>query len=518
MSEQEHGEVRWVPEEQYRSRVGAEIAENLNASTGYDMFDPDDFYLDNDPEVYAEMRTMPAPEPDEARSTEEEWRQTDQLCRDYDLQAEQAAYSPDDVADERMPRRLEYADGTGDYPLFEGVQIIEDDNGLRFRTPRRIIRTKDGAVWGLSVFGSLKHFKERDDYGFIRSLADEQGMPIGAIWKPHLYPWEEVGEDGLPLIRDRERCEITVELADLNEARAHGAQVEIAITTPSGRYQAQPDQGLSYNPRGDQYFEEFVDMQRRQIADVVEYPNAIGEPPSLSALLLKLYDAGEFERADRIEMGEEPLPPELTEYDRPNDWQVREPFITKSLASGTMWVPIDLLRSGAIEAAISFPSMQPRLQRQVRGVTTLEELVGQFPPSQEVLEVLDDTMQQLFIPEPRKKFRDQQVGFVADFGGEGERRKQLVRATWMAEPTIANGSLDGDKRRTALFIVDDGRIFELWRHERPAQYPIPGSELPFDQQTEAAYEFRAHGESKPTWDDARALFLGAHRHLYGERK
>lgn len=164
---------------------------------------------------------------------------------------------------------VNYLDGAEKHELFANVIVSETDHGVRFDVPPRIVSAPDIGKFVLTAYGARRWFKERDDYGEIRtwqSLTDPSEG--GQIWIPHLYPFEEVDEKGLPLIRDIERCRLTIEL------QGHGYQgrevppLEVSVHTDDDVLTASENEA-SYNPFGEFYFTDFNSMNRTVHVEIV---------------------------------------------------------------------------------------------------------------------------------------------------------------------------------------------------------------------------------------------------------
>lgn len=239
-------------------------------------------------------------------------------------------------------------EGTESCPLFTNVRIVEENGSLRFDVPKRFIDTPEDGKWSLEVFGRRRWFKERDDYGDIRFL--KNGC---AIWVPHLFPFEDMDEQELPTIRDRERCEVTVCLQPPIDSYVD-KPLQVAIKTPQGEFLAH-ESPESYNADGVSYFTEFTWNGKPLVSDLVTYPER--RWTSLREYLREMKPNLSAQEYDAIMCGEpsanEDIAPFLAQ-DHPGDWWEREKSGYTSAAFGSIWVPVDLLRKG-IEADISFP-------------------------------------------------------------------------------------------------------------------------------------------------------------------
>lgn len=107
--------------------------------------------------------------------------------------------------------KLEHIDLRKLYNFLEGGKLSATNGRLYFESPQRVVETEQFGALVVSVRGARRWFKERDDYGstrfFVKAYAGSEHLS-GAYWVAHLYPCEEVDEQGLPLIRDRERLEM----------------------------------------------------------------------------------------------------------------------------------------------------------------------------------------------------------------------------------------------------------------------------------------------------------------------
>lgn len=244
----------------------------------------------------------------------------------------------------REARGLECLDGTQAHPMFENVQVIEENDGLRFRVPRRLIETPTAGKWIFEIYGRRKWFKERDDFGDVRFTVSGD-----CLWIPHLFPFEETNADGLPLILDRERCEVMVTLQQAEDNA--DIATTAAIKTQFGELSAQ-ESALSYNPEFIRYFDEFEFQGKPLVADTVTYPPHRWE--SLEHYFREMHPDMDSETYYSILLGQLPFPEEYGAQFEPNDWQERERSGFSGTAFGSIWVPVDELRRG-IEADISFP-------------------------------------------------------------------------------------------------------------------------------------------------------------------
>jgi hypothetical protein len=240
-------------------------------------------------------------------------------------------------------------EGTGSNRLFANVRVIEENGSLRFNVPRRFVDTPEDGKWSLEVSGGRRWFKERDDFGVVRFLKNGN-----SIWVPHLFPFEDTDDQGLPIILDRERCEVTVSLQP-----PIGLYVDkplnVTIETREGKFSAgeSPD---SYNVAGISYFTEYTWDGKPLVSDLVTYPER--RWPSLQIYLQEMKPNVSADEYDAIMCGEpsadEGIAPYLAQY-QPGDWFDRESSGYGGTAFGTIWVPVEMLRDNRIVADISFP-------------------------------------------------------------------------------------------------------------------------------------------------------------------
>ena len=235
--------------------------------------------------------------------------------------------------------------------LFRNVVITDDEYGVRFDTPERIVDSQLYGSFALRVYGELRYFKEHDDYGEIRFL-HQAGEISDAIWLPHLYPFESVDADtNLPTIVDRERCSFIVSLGRIEDGPKPAPYPrEIAIHSSQGIFAALPDMG-SFDSEED-YYTEFHWVEHGAIAQRVEWPS--DEPPSVTDFLGELL-ATDVGRYNRILSGEEELPKAFEKSHEPLDFRTRLTWVNETglQATGSIWVPVEELRRG-IDADIEF--------------------------------------------------------------------------------------------------------------------------------------------------------------------
>lgn len=240
--------------------------------------------------------------------------------------------------------KREYLDGRQVHPLFQDVRLIEENDGVRLEVPKRYIDTPADGKWAFEIRGKQRWFKEHDDFGAFRLT--QSGV---TLWIPHLFPFEETNEAGLPVILDRERCELTVSLQPIGENNTDvtTAQVE----TQFGTLTADEAPG-SYNQYQILFFTDFEYQGVPLRADLVTYPDFRWS--SLGQYLQEKDPTTSQAKYDAIMLGNLPLPEEYSAQDRPDDWSERQPSRYAGTASGTIWVPLDEIRRG-IESTLSFP-------------------------------------------------------------------------------------------------------------------------------------------------------------------
>jgi hypothetical protein len=255
-----------------------------------------------------------------------------------------------------MPEKEpEVADAAHYIDLFKNVVIAQDDEGVRFSVPERILRSEKFGSFALNVYGEVEYFKEHDHYGQIRTLQRDGGI-MCAVWAPHLFPFEEVDPvTHLPDILDRERCSFVATLHREQEGEQSAPHpYELAIHSPRGIFAAIPDMGQSYS--GHDVFNEFHWYLHRAVGQHVEWPDET--PPSTADFLADLM-VSDPDRFNRIMQGEETMPAEFEKAHEPLDYRTRESWANESglQAFGAIWVPVDELRRG-IEAEVEFPMFQ----------------------------------------------------------------------------------------------------------------------------------------------------------------
>ena len=258
---------------------------------------------------------------------------------------------PFDEAAHDSVSAVERLDGASPHKLFDNVVVIEEADGVRFEAPRRLIETKNHGRWQLRVYGARRWFKEVDHYGEIRFTQSGE-----VLWIPHLYPFEELDGDNLPIIRDRERCALTVELSKYQGEMPEPDKSEVCIDTPKAGYVA-CESIESYNPNGLRYYDEFATESLRLIVRIVTYPErqwqmyadyADSHPDAPS--LYDILNSG----------GSLTMPAEYTAQDLPNAWYDRERReLSPTGAFGRIYVPVDMLRHGALDdVMIRFPMFE----------------------------------------------------------------------------------------------------------------------------------------------------------------
>jgi hypothetical protein len=239
--------------------------------------------------------------------------------------------------------------------LFSNVVVAEDDHGVRFKTPERILESEKYGSFAFSVSGQEEHFKEHDHYGQIRFLQRDNEVS-GGIWVPHLFPFEDVSpHTHLPDILERQRCSFVMTLRKLEEgARSAPHPYEVAIHAQQGIFAAMPNIGLSLP--GQDTFDEFHWYTHDAIGQRVEWP--VETPPSVVEFLGELM-VSDPERFHRLVRDEEDMPDEFEKSREPLGYETREPWANESelQAFGAIWTPVDELRRG-IDAQVEFVMFQ----------------------------------------------------------------------------------------------------------------------------------------------------------------
>lgn len=238
-------------------------------------------------------------------------------------------------------------------PLFENV-VVHDDGS--FKVPERFIGHEKYGIWGFSAVGRLEHFKSRDEYGRIRSFQREDNR-IDPIWVPHLYPFEEIDSKGLPLIRDRERCEMTVLLSRIDAPEIYPLFTEIYIGGQT--YGASHD--IEYDLYDGAAFTQFIAVDEHFTPESVEYSEERWD--NLEEYLEEQGRLGDY--MDIMD-GNIPFPEEYKRQHQPLDWRSRQPSDVTMSRTGNIMVPIDDLRRG-LDAQILFPMFREETLRTSRG-------------------------------------------------------------------------------------------------------------------------------------------------------
>lgn len=273
---------------------------------------------------------------------------------EYEL--EPSDFEPVDAEDEYLARTapytreqlssLEYLDGTQSHPLFKHVRITEEDGELSFSVPKRFVDSPNHGKWELEVYGKRRWFKEHDDYGEIRFLGDGT-----ALWIPNLYPFEETTEDGLPLIPDRERCEVIVTMKSMQTFDPDESP-DVLIETPNGSLFADTHLNIEETYGADRnYFSWFEMLGKPFVAQLVTYDDRWR---SLTAYLKDPATPETMEQYHLMMLDRVSMPDDYLRSKEPNDWTQRSPSEHTDQAFGRVLVPVDELRRG-IEADISFP-------------------------------------------------------------------------------------------------------------------------------------------------------------------
>lgn len=209
----------------------------------------------------------------------------------------------------------ETINGSAPVGLFERVQIIEGAESYGFVVPPRNLEMPYHDIWQLEVSGWVQWFKQLSDFGDVRFTNKGD-----AGWIPHVFPFEDVDERGLPVILDRERASVNIKLTRLLVPQGSCQPEELWLETPYGAFTGHQSIEMWYCWGGDEgiiAFDEFLVQNKKLYAEKVVFdPN----PKSL-----------DFELEGK------------------NDWSGQEHF-------GSIWVPMDLLRAG-INPLITFPEL-----------------------------------------------------------------------------------------------------------------------------------------------------------------
>lgn len=263
---------------------------------------------------------------------------------DLAFAAEQSRILPETFTGERH-------DGAGEHDLFAGAVIVETEDQLEFHVPTRLVETAEYGIWTLDVQGYRRWFKEQEDYGELRFTPKGVGM-----WIPHMYPFEETDEDRLPLIMDRERLEVLISMRKLTSSTEEPYPMRVKLDTENGEYIA--EESVEYfNPDGICYFPEFEWLGHKIAAYKVNWIEPKPKRP-LIELWEKMVASGEIEKYRRMIKGEEPMPPEFSAKAQSPNVITKDKHELDWNAFGEVWVPVELLRSGNINAKISFPDFQ----------------------------------------------------------------------------------------------------------------------------------------------------------------
>lgn len=244
-----------------------------------------------------------------------------------------------------------FRDGAGIFPLFDNVQIVEQEGELSFTVPRRYLDAGNLGKWELDVYGRRRWFKEHDDYGSTVFFASGKG-----IWAPHLFPFEEITDQGLPVIPDQERCQIIVSMKPMH-ACFPDEDPKIALSTPAGNLIGKDDLNLeiSYGTEKS-YYEWFKMIGRPLVSQLLVYGK---QWKSFTDYLNDPETPGSMDDYDKILDQEMPIPQEYLQSTEPLDWTKRPNSDYESTAFGQIWIPVSILRRGA-EATISFPNLLAR--------------------------------------------------------------------------------------------------------------------------------------------------------------
>lgn len=225
---------------------------------------------------------------------------------------------------------IDILDATQSHDLFSGVVIMDDGS---FIVPERYVKTPDGGIWKFDIHGRRKTFKDRDEYGEVRFF--ESGK---SVWIPHLYPFEETDEKGLPLIRDRERCELEVTLTKVEGRDVYPVFTEITVNGQLYGAEQDPNSLMNDNRR----FNEFAGVTTELRAEVVTFPEM--RWPNLWQYCVAKYSDNAATKFQNIMDGKEGIPDEYSAQNRPEPWQDRVPSELTGTAIGSIWVATDDIR------------------------------------------------------------------------------------------------------------------------------------------------------------------------------
>lgn len=258
---------------------------------------------------------------------------------------------PDDFDDQRVLLNVkgERISANEEHDLFAGASLVEFEDELRLHVPPRIVQSDTNGDWILRVEGKRRWFKEHDDYGTIRFTGDGIGL-----WIVNQYPLEEVDAYGMPIFLDRERIDIEVTLQQAFRDRSN-AYPETRITTPYGMFEARNNIEVSYGT--DRYY--YTDFSRQGHESTiweVKFPVPWrSKRQTDKEFVAELRQNGEYERAEYfINSGHDV---ELALRSKPFGYESRTVFPTVGSEPGVMFVPVDVIRSGNIDAKISFTNL-----------------------------------------------------------------------------------------------------------------------------------------------------------------
>lgn len=242
---------------------------------------------------------------------------------------------------------FDYLNGSESHSVFENVRVTEAEGELSFQVPKRRIHSENLGRWELEVYGKRRWFKEHDDYGEIRFLADGTGL-----WIPHLFPFEETRANGMPTILDRERCELTITMKSMQTFKPNESPI-VLIDTPQGTAIADIRLNIEETYSADRNYFKYFEMQDKPfISQLLGYDERWR---SLREYLNDPATSASITDYERMMMSEIPIPEEYLRSQKPNDWTERSRADYDGLAFGTIWVPVDELRRG-INSTISFPN------------------------------------------------------------------------------------------------------------------------------------------------------------------
>lgn len=215
----------------------------------------------------------------------------------------------------------EFLDGSQSVGLFREVQITEASDGYGFVVPPQFLDTVQYGKWRLDVSGRVEWPKQITDFGDLRFTAQGE-----AGWIPHLFPFEDTDERGLPVIIDRERAKVNISLASLNLGHG-GNEHSVRLETESGVFVGRP------------YRE---DMMAQAYYDVVHLDEFTAEGKELYA--------------ERVLFGDDVVDLDFDLAER-NEWRGNR--------FGSIWIPMALLRAG-YNPSVTFPLFANGTENEVK--------------------------------------------------------------------------------------------------------------------------------------------------------